>query len=85
MSEEKVLNKLESKILEEFPEASAYDAMILSGFVALYCLAPPQVKEFLSQIIKNGLNEAKEINKASMKNIQSQIDSIKEGIVKITN
>ena len=84
-SEEKTLKKLEAKILEEFPEASAHDAMILSGFVALYCLAPIQIKEFLEKTIRDGISEGYKMNRASAENIKSQINAIKEGKVKKIN
>jgi hypothetical protein len=85
MIEEKSLRKLEAKILEEFPEASPFDAMVLSGFVALYCLAPEQIKEFLYKTIRDSISESQKMNKASMMNIESQMTAIEEGKVKEKN
>lgn len=76
MSEENFLNKLKASIEEAFPEATDHDATIMSGFVALYCTALPDVKAFLKIMIKEGLAEARKINAESIKEIKEKIDEL---------
>lgn len=63
--------------MEEFPEANDRDAIVLSGFVVLFCTAEEKIKVFLIQVIKEALKDAKEMNEKIMKEIEEKIKKIK--------
>ena len=75
--QEKLLKKLEAAILEAFPEASPRDAMIMSGFVAIYCTALPDVKEFFTIVIRETLADAKQLNRSAMEAIEAKIEELR--------
>lgn len=59
---EKILDKLKAKVLEEFPEASPRDAMLVSGFAALFIKAPPDIKVLMEVTLMELIAEAKKLN-----------------------
>lgn len=75
---EKMLKKLKSSVAEAFPEANDHDAMLMSGFVALYCTATEEVKIFLKAVIIEALADAKKIHARVMDDIKNKIEELED-------
>ena len=82
---EDFLKRLEADIMKAFPESSPRDAMILSGFVGLFCTAQEDIKVFLTAIIREGLADARIMNQAAMRKLESKINELKNNKKVIIN